>query len=368
MNTNSKPLSQYDIIRAEIEEITKKSLDDLEKQLIDKHPNVVHYERISYLILATSALLQDKLPNQRGMWDMDKEIMVENWSRMQSGLGKMIGFLENEGIYDKKRLPTNAVLAVIATLFTFEPENVDKKGVFKKLLKKYLWRSFFTDRYENSAASKAFNDFIALKRVIIGAYKDNGELFTEADVFVFDEEKHPIAGVDELMKVGWPKRENIRARGIMAVFYKLGAYDFADGSPLTRDQLINSKRHYHHVFPQSIINHLPVDPNLALNCALISDKTNLNIGNKEPLKYLKERYEWIDDEVVHHRLKSHLIPIKELSNGGYKGLEVEKKDVKLQKDYNVFLLKRAEYVVAAIQRLTDGMDISADGVINSVEN
>ncbi|NCP88882.1 MAG: hypothetical protein GW827_01225, partial [Flavobacteriales bacterium] len=102
---------------AEIEGVAGKSLDDLENHLRVQYPNVQYYERMSYMILATSALMQDKLPNQRGMWDMDKEILVQNWSKMEEGLSKMAEFLENEGIYDRQRLPTNAVLAVIAALY-----------------------------------------------------------------------------------------------------------------------------------------------------------------------------------------------------------------------------------------------------------
>ncbi len=367
MNTNSKPLSQYDIIRAEIEGASGKSLDDLENHLITQYPDVQYYERTSYLILATSALMQDKLPNQRGMWDMDKELMVSNWTQMEEGLSRMTEFLENEGIYDRQRLPTNAVLAVIAALYTFEPKNVDEKGVFNKLLKKYLWKSFFCDRYENSAASNAYTDYLALKKVILKERKENGPHYAEVDVPVLNEEKHPVAELEELLKVGWPKRENIRARAIMAVFYKLGAYDFADGSRLTRNQLLNGKRHYHHVFPDALIKELDVQPYLALNCALISDKTNLNISNKEPLKYLMERYEWMDKETVNTRLKSHLVPIEELANGGYAGLTTENKNLKLIADYQAFLRKRGEYVIAAVQELLKGNDISSSEIINVTE-
>src|SRR5690606_20903227 len=144
--------------------------------------------------------------------------------------------------------PTNAVLAVIAALYTHIPESLDARGQAEILLKKYLWSSFFTDRYENSAASHAYNDFIALKNVINKAKKENGDIFTQNDVPVLNRDKYPLSTLEELMQVGWPKRENIRARGIMAVFNKLGAIDFADGSQINRRQLWENKMHYHHVF------------------------------------------------------------------------------------------------------------------------
>lgn len=367
MNTNSKPLSQYDIIRAEIEGVKGVSLDDYQKKLDKDHPNIHHYFELPFLILATSALMQDKLPNQRGMWDMKKDLLVENWDKMSFGLSKMALFLESQGVYDQHRLPTNAVLAVIAALYTYMPESLDSRGAAEILLKKYLWSSFFTDRYENAAASNAYSDFIALKNLILNNKKEDGLQYSEKDVPVLDRVRYPLSGEDELVRVGWPKRENIRARAILAVYSKLGAIDFADGSVLTRQQLVDGKRHYHHVFPDALLKEAGIDSFLALNCSLITDKTNLNISNKEPYSYLSERYAWTSEENVNSRLKSHLIPIKELKNGGYHGLTEIEKIEKIKLDFNSFIAKRAKYVVKAIEKLTAGSDINASEIINAVE-
>ena len=366
MNTNSKPLSQYDIIRAEIEGVKGVSLDDYQNKLNSLYPNVKYYFELPFLILATSALMQDKLPNQRGMWDMKKDLMVENWDKMSIGLSKMSIFMESQGVYDQNRLPTNAVLSVIAALYTYIPENLDARGSFEILLRKYLWSSFFTDRYENSAASNAYNDFMALKNIITGKLNDKGLKYTENDVPILDRTKYPLASEEELMRVGWPKRENIRARGIMAVFTKLGAFDFADGSQLSRQVLLESKRHYHHVFPDALLKEAEVESFLALNCALITDKTNLNISNKDPYRYLMERYEWTSEDIVHSRLKSHLIPIQELKNGGYEGLDNKKRIEKIKLDFEIFITKRANYVVKAVNELAQGKEISANDIINSI--
>lgn len=367
MNTNSKPLSQYDIIRAEIEGVKGVSLDEYQETLHQKHPDIHHYFELPYLILATSALMQDKLPNQRGMWDMHKDVMIENWDKMADGLAKMAEFMNSQGIYDKGRLPTNAVLAVIAALYTYIPETLDVRGTGETLLKKYLWSSFFTDRYENSAASSAYADFIALKNVINKELKIDGAQYTEADVPVLNRTKYPLAAVDELLRVGWPKRENIRARAIMAVFSKLGAHDFADGSQLNRQQLIGGKRHYHHVFPDALLKETETMSYLALNCSLITDKTNLNISNKDPYQYLMERYEWSSEDIVDSRLKTHLIPIKELKAGGYDELHGNDRIEKITLDFHKFISKRAAYVCKAVEYFAEGKEITANEIVNLVE-
>lgn len=367
MNTNSKPLSQYDIIRAEIEGVKGVSLDDYQNELDQKYPAIQHYFELPFLILATSALIQGKLPNQRGMWDMSKEAMVDNWDKMSQGLSKMATFMESQAIYDRSRLPTNAVLAVIAALYVDIPENLDSRGNFEILLKKYLWSSFFTDRYENSAASHAFNDFIALKNIITAKTKADGTQYTENDVPVLNRDLYLLSTDDELKRVGWPKRENIRGRGIMAVFSKLGAYDFADGSSLTRQQLIDGRRHYHHIFPDALLEEVETDSYFALNCALITDKTNLNISRKDPLKYLKDRYNWTSEDIVNARLQSHLIPLDELKSGDYTGLSGEEKVDKVKSDFAQFIAKRAAYVSKAIRILAEGRDINASEIIRDVE-
>ena len=77
MNTNSKPLTTYDIIVAEVESELGKSLHDKQTQLLADYPAVERYDEISRLILNTSALLQNKMPNQRalGTWTKEKWLL-----------------------------------------------------------------------------------------------------------------------------------------------------------------------------------------------------------------------------------------------------------------------------------------------------
>ena len=87
MNTNSKPLSLYDIIVAEVENVAGKSLHDLENHLISKCPKAARFGDVRNLILATSALLQEKTPNNRGMVEMDKQVLLDNWEKLEQRLG-----------------------------------------------------------------------------------------------------------------------------------------------------------------------------------------------------------------------------------------------------------------------------------------
>lgn len=355
MNTNSQPLSIYEIIVAEVESVMGQSLHDLHDELNEEAPNVGKYSELSELILTSSALLQNALPNQRGAWDMDKLVMVKKWDTMKRGLNRMAEFLKNEGIYDRQRLPTNAVLAVIAALYADIPESGDKQGQDELLLKKYLWHSFFTDRYENSAATHAYADFVALCKIIRGENREDGSKYGIDDVPIFKD--HAIVETEELLTAEWPKRATIRGRAILAVACRLGAFDFSTGQRLDVGNI--EQRHYHHVYPDALLKEGEINSFQALNCALITDKTNISIGRKDPLEYMKDRYKWTSKEIVSERLQSHLIPINELANGGYEGLSDEKKTEKLKNDFEAFKRRRAELVMKAVNLLADGRQLSA---------
>ena len=122
------------------------------------------------------------------------------------------------------------------------------------------------------------------------------------------------------------------------------------------------------MFPEALLTEFGIDSWLALNCALITDKTNLNISNKDPLSYLKERYNWTSEDIVNDRLKSHLIPIQELRSGGYDGLTENEKQEKVKQDFKKFIQKRVAYVIKAVELLVEGRDIHASDIINTVEN
>jgi hypothetical protein len=304
---------------------------------------------VSDLILSTSALLQEKLPNTRGMIEMDKKQLLANWPKLERGLERMASFLDSQRVFDEARLPTNAVLAVIAAAYELIPDNGDFLAKAEKLLRRYLWSAFFTDRYENTAASRAFADFKAIKALLKNPGFTDAELTT---VPALNRSEFPLADVDSLMAAGWPKAAGIEARAILAVTTYLGAIDFADHKTATYDSI--QKREYHHVFPDALLSEAEIPSYLALNCALITWKTNRMIGRKDPLDYLQERVQWADENVVRERLKSHLISFDFLSKAHYAEMEGAAFKQKLAADFNEFLRDRANLVVAAMTLLTEG--------------
>lgn len=336
MNTNAKPLSAYDIVVAELEGATGERLKEMEAQLDTELPRLSHYLDLDNAVLQTSALLQGKLPNQRGYFDMDYVLFVENWARMTRGLRRAVQTVESLRIFDGERLPSAIPLPVMAALFADEPEDGDRRAVVDRLMRKYAWRSFFTNRYEATAATRAGADYKGLADTLAGD--------ETAYVPVFDEELYPLPGLRELRAASWPKQRRSLARAILAAANYFGARDFADDTIISAENVL--RREYHHVFPNQLLTEAGIDSMLALNCALITWKTNRSIGRLDPLTYLEKRAEHAPEpRDIKDRLESHLVPYDVIAAAGpYDQPAGEELRSAVQPDFSAYLDRRAEIV------------------------
>ena len=69
--------------------------------------------------------MQNKLPSNRGMIEMNKKTLVDRWNELSRCLSMMVNFMERNKIFDRKRLPTNAVLGVVAASYNYIPDTGD---------------------------------------------------------------------------------------------------------------------------------------------------------------------------------------------------------------------------------------------------
>jgi hypothetical protein len=175
---------------------------------------------------------------------------------------------------------------------------------------------------------------------------------------IFDEELNPLPTTEVLRQAGWPKNKDLLARGILAMSLRAGGRDLADDESATRASV--GHREYHHLFPNSVLTTVAGLSDSrsfrALNCALISWRTNRNISAKDPVEYLRDRIDGtsLGIDVVRDRLRSHLVPFEQLAVG-WSGLEDEAKRAAIEADYDKFLDARAEMMQAVMQKLVMGV-------------
>jgi len=351
MNTSSVALTTFDIMVAQVESVAGESLHDLVSKLTEEVPETTQYKSAEDLILDVAALMQDRAPNQAGYAGINLEKMISEWDVLVDNVRFMVEFLESECIYDNRRCATDVILPVLAALAFHLPTNPDALGNAKRVLKKYLWRSFFTNRYDRAAATAAINDFRALRRAL-----DCGD---EIDIPAFNDDAHPIPTPEQLVTAGWPKNKNSLARAILALSLKAGARDIADDAPITREHL--EQREYHHLFPDSLLRDAGLKEEQsyrALNCALITWRTNRKISNKEPVEYLRERSEAnsLGERDLDRRLQTHLIDPGSLRVGGWTDGSGKLISERVLSDYNRFLEERANIVHHFVQQVCDGRE------------
>lgn len=337
MNTSAAPLSRYDIVVAQIEADMGESLHDLVGKVREECPSIDFYYPVEELVLYASALLQARAPTSATYLakDFGKQLL-NNWEQLVSGVKRAAAFLEEEKLFDAARLPTDVVVPVVTALWAVAPAALDGAGQARTVLRKYLWRAAFTNRYENSTTSRSLVDFNELRPLVTGT--------GPSEPAVFSENQHPLPQVQELVTAGWPKKKDRLARAVMAVGLRHGGHDLADGTPVSRASL--SKREYHHLFPEALLRRADRSDGeiyRALNCALVTWQTNRNISDKDPEQYLAQRREAneLGDDEVKSRLATHLIPFGELIKG----------------DYDAFLLERANLIHRKMTSLCTGAGV-----------
>lgn len=331
INTGSTPLSIFDIITADIEQAVGESLHDLLESLNGRVPGLARYGDVQDIVLRTAALMQDKTPDRPSILNLNWDEVVVKWPELVGGAEKAVEFLEAEKVLDGSRLPIFTVLPALITLWSYSANlSPDRLGEARTLLRKFMWRGFFTERYESSAHTAVIQDVRELAKAIRQGSSDS-----TPPIFGY-----ALPSQEDLCEAGWPKKKDRLARAILLVSLQGGATDLADGGPIT---VLNvTQREYHHIFPDGYLknNQSDISANLALNCALITWKTNRTIRDKEPLVYMRDRAEANslgDDETV-FRLKTHAIPEGPLRKN----------------DYSQFILERSREVAAAMEALTSG--------------
>jgi hypothetical protein len=338
MNTSASPLRDFDIVVAQIEEAMGASLHTMVEDLKTTTPAVRRYGDAEDIVLAIGALLQGRAPLKKTYLERSFGAgLAQIWPDLQRGLQDGLAFLAEEGLGDERRVPTEVAVILVCALWARVPhEAADAVGRARVLIRKVLWRACLTDRYLKTSSTRTYADFKTLSEMI-------SSIEPSIAPDLFDETAYPLPVVDELIKAGWPTRKDRLPRAILAMSLRKGGLDFADGAAATPDRL--AQREYHHLFPVSLLGGDRSDErvNRALNCALVTWRTNRVIAANSPREYLEHRTNAasLGEAEVRHRLASHLVPYDALSAG----------------NYSAFLLERADLIAERMTRLANGEDV-----------
>lgn len=358
LNTTAVKLSTFDIMVARFEDETGQSLRQLASQLCHDVPAVERYLTPEDLILSAAAMREGHAPTQANFQRLNLKRLHDEWPELVAGVRWAVERLECESVFDQSRLPTVAVVPVLAALHAEETRALERRAGSEVLVRKYLWRAFLTRRYENSVPGRQQQDLNGLRYMLAG----HGD---ETEVPIFDHSLFPLPTVEELMLAGWPKRRDTLARGILAIMLKGGAIDVADNMTVSAEHI--RLRDYQHLYPYGLLTGDGQMPSSecfqALNCVLLTWDPQRFLSAQQPRSLFKKRDKSLDlnREVIVDRLRTHAVPIDYLPQDSYaKIADPDDRAEKIRVDYQAFLKARAELMVDAIESLCDGKDWPGD--------
>lgn len=365
MNTNAKPLRAFDIVVAEVESATEARLQEMIDDFVESNPRLTHFGNIGDLMLQTIALHQDLEPSKSGFFSLDSQRLVDEWQETCDGLIGAIELLSHLRIWDAARLPTAIAIPVVAALLASGPKNGDGRGLIEHVARKYLWAAFYTGRYDGAAATRSYADARPLLAFAASPSKEGLDAL-DTQVPIFDRDVYPLPTVRTLAGADWPAKKNSLARAVLATANYFGARDFADDAPISESNV--QKREYHHLFPAKLLKDAGIDPNLAMNCGLITWRTNRTIGRLDPIAYLQDRTDAAPTEqALEQRLQSHLIPASALQNAGPYPEDVTGPDLNalVRPDFDAFVTARATIIERAMRMLCAGESPTLADVIGA---
>jgi hypothetical protein len=358
MNTSFVKLSSFDISVAYMESLAGVPLHDKLADLEKAHPALNRFDFVQDLILDVAAHRCDLTPGTAGHLKIDWKKIADEWDTLAAGIAGLLELREQECIFDSARLPSYSPLPVIAALWEHRGQ-ADAEGRARALLKRYLWHAFLTDRYQRSTQTNAVADIRALRKVLT----ESADLAT---VPIFSCANHPTADVDAIAAAGWSKEKNILGRALLILQLQCGALDFADGTQATAANA--PKREYHHLFPAATLESFEIPDDAiwrAVNCALITWKTNRKLSDQDPLIYLQKRTEHAlnGQNEICARLLTHLVHFPHLNVGSYASIADTDRAARVRADYERFCRSRAELLHIAANKAAAAELVTADSVI-----
>ncbi|WP_297338718.1 DUF262 domain-containing protein [Pseudophaeobacter sp.] len=342
MNTQGTALTAFDIVVAQVEADTGTSLHERVEGLTALVPTLSRYGDPHEIALAVGAVLHGRPPNRatflRPKFGTE---LVEVWGRIEQGLKRAVAFLADEMIVNHAILPSDPLVTLMGAYWADAPEGKDAEGSARRLARQAFWRGAFTERYQKTSATRTAQDY----RELI-AYRDRGGPLP----ILLNQDETPLPEAAALLTGGWPKTKDRLGRAILATSLRTGGYDFADEQRFS--SMSQEGREYHHLFPKARLEEEERPRRqifCALNCALVSWRTNRTIGAKPPSVYVAERADEVGlpKEEVDRRLRSHCVPPVALRSD----------------DFDAFLNARSALVHHIMTRLCEGHDVGLQDVV-----
>ena len=332
INQAGRPLSIFDIVVAKtFKEKTSIVKGFYLRELIDDFKNSLsgNFADLDDLLFLhiLSVIIRKKLPdtNVRNITDrylnqIKSDEIELVWDESKKSICKILDFFENHlHLKGPNLIPFRYFYLTLAYYF-FENKNINFE-----FLKKYFWFYSFhnedllsntTDLWDHISILNN-NEFPSSTRFLIdrnrlrtSSYSSKGRLSRAILSLLSNQEPRDWAIIDRLV--------------ISDVYY-----------------LLTDKPNLHHIFPIDFINKYPgvnkYDKNSLMNIIYLTQITNLQISNRNPIDYIKD----FDSAEFRKIISSHLLPQELLEWSEQKDMPIDA--------FDVFIEKRIDMIIEKIQ-------------------
>lgn len=277
------------------------------------------------LLQAISGVIQDDTTTQ-SITNLTGEQVRDSWNLFCESLRKTIDFLSTDlNCSHQDFLPAQQQIVSLCKFFSIDG-NISADQ-FKEL-KKWFWKTSFSNRYSTGQTTKKMNSDI---ETIIEIRNNN---FQGAESV-----KYSVTA-NELIETSFSKA-NPLTRAFLLLMAQHRPIDLIKNTKIDIAQALSkyNRKQYHHIFPNAFLKKQGFPHgkifSLANFCFLPAD-SNKKISKKSPSDYF---FNLIPQDEFNTILGSNLIPLKK---------ELYQKD-----NYNDFLLKRAELIINEIDKVTN---------------
>lgn len=208
--------------------------------------------------------------------EIDTDELIEKMAKMKEGLFKAIDFLNNQ-LFVKSIdfLPYDFQLVLLTNFFAYDTNH---SASMIELIKKWFWRSSFSERYQGASNSILEKDINDCNRIL------NNDL---DDVFDFN------LNIDKKRLINFEfKKGTAFSNAIICLFASNKPKSIKTGLEINLRSTLSSynREEFHHIFPKGYLNKVSrgAKYNSICNITILPSYDNKKISCKAPSLYFRE--------------------------------------------------------------------------------
>lgn len=255
------------------------------------------------------------------------ERVRDNWSSIQEAIKAAVDFLSTElKCSSIEFLPSHQQLVPLSRFFAKSKRTTPDQI---EILKRYFWRTSFSDRYSSGqTTAKMDADIEFINKVLDYDFSELNKYSTSVSS-------------DDLLQTQFSKA-NPLTRAFLLLSAQHKPLDLANGRKIDIGTSLSSfnRKQYHHVFPNSFLSKRGEPKSrrfTVVNFCFLPADSNKKISSKSPSDYFANIVPASNKAEI---LKSNLLPTDE--------------DIYTKDDYDSFLEKRVSLLLSAISELAKG--------------